>query len=167
MDFAEIANKIGFDWKLLVFNLINFFVILFLINKFFLRKVLATAAQRQADIEAGYNQKEESEELIKKAALDRQEIINKAKMESNLIIQKADEQAVKLKHAIIVEAQEEAESVKEKGLQSIEMERSKMQNELRTQAKDLVVMATEKLIKEKVSGQEVEEKVAKLILPIK
>lgn len=124
---TDIANKIGFDWKLSISHLINLLIIFFLLVKYALPAIKKTVEERNRKIEEGLRMrtdadiilddaKKASQEIVKSANVKAQDVFLKAENNSKEIISNANEKA----NEIILSASREKEDAKEKGLRDAE-----------------------------------------------
>mgnify|MGYP001588456271 CR=1 FL=1 len=61
----ELISKLGIDWKLLVAQIVNFFILLFVLYKFAYKPVLEMLEKRSKTIEKGIHDAKASEERLK------------------------------------------------------------------------------------------------------
>lgn len=103
----SILGSVGFNWHVALANFVNFLIILFILNKFFFRKLGKTISERQEVIEKGLSQASDAEKALMKAEEEKKEIIHTAKKEGHAIITEAQNQAADLVVAMKAEAEEE------------------------------------------------------------
>jgi len=148
MDIIGVLEKIGFDGRVFLFNLINFLIVAFLVKKFFFSKVMKVIEERKAVIEEGIVNAEKAKEELEKASESKQEIINQAKLEANQLIQNASETAKITAQNIKHEAELEAAKIREQAKEKARLEKEQMMEEFRNEASELVVLATQKMLAE-------------------
>jgi len=145
MDIIGILQKIGFDFRIFLFNLINFAVIAFLLYKFVFKKLSIVLAERQKVIEASLSNQKKSENLLLEAELKGKQSIEESRLEALKIIENAE----KLKAGIIDDARIESDVILEKankrGDELIE-DKKRVFNKDST---ELIVLAAKKLIESK------------------
>ncbi len=88
-EILNILSSVGFNWHVALANFFNFLIILFLLNKFFFKKIGATIQERGAIIERGLNKASEGEKLLARAETEKNTIINDAKKEGHSLLEKA------------------------------------------------------------------------------
>lgn len=134
-------------------QIINFFILVFVFNKYFkapLKKVLDARKQKiAADLMSAQADKHDAARA-KDEAMD---ILKNAKREAGDIIQLAEKKADERKEQIL----KEANTQREKMIKSAEVEVEKMKEsarkELQTEMTALAVKLAEKMIKEKLDNQ--------------
>ena len=150
---GDLFTALGIDWKMLVFQLIAFVVLVWLLGKFVYPSLMKAVDKRQADIEASSKAaetareqadktKDEVEKLLKQARRDASDILATAKEEANSVVEAADAKAKARAEHIVTEAQEQLQK-------DIVAARKALHNE----TLELVALATEKVVGKTVSAK--------------
>jgi F-type H+-transporting ATPase subunit b len=160
---SELLSKLGIDWKLLIAQIVNFLVLLFVLWKFAYGPVLAMLEKRQKKIEKGLVDADEAHKKLAESAELQKEILRKARTEAKDIVEKAREQAEKSKSEIAVESKAQAEKIIAGAKAEIEQEKQKTIAEIKAEIGGLVVAATEKIIDEKMDEKKDKELIEKVI----
>ncbi len=108
-EILNILGSVGFNWHVALANFFNFLIILFLLNKFFFKKIGATIDTRHSIIERGLNQAKEAEKALIHAEEQKNEILKSAKKERDLIVANGEALARDLAVSIEHKAQESIE----------------------------------------------------------
>lgn len=134
----------------MLWQLINFFILLFLLRKFLyspIKEMLdKRAAQINGDLDDAEARREESEEL--KAEYEKK--LKNAHSEAQEIVDNAETRANKKAKDIINKAEKRAENLKAKKLEEIEQAKKEAAAELRDSIADYTVLAANKLIQEQL-----------------
>jgi len=134
----------------MLWQLVNFFVLLFLLRKFLyspIKEMLdKRAAQINGDLDDAEARREEAEEL--KAEYEQK--LKNARSEAQEIVDNAETRANKKAKDIINKAEERAENLKAKKLEEIEQAKKEAAAELRDSIADYTVLAANKLIQEQL-----------------
>lgn len=138
MNIIEILGNVGFDWRVFLFNLINFTILLFLLRKFFFSKITAVVESRQKIIEEGINNAEKAKVDLENADVTRREILSNAKDESLKIIEESKKEAASIIEKGRSEAQNQAEGLVKKARQDSEKEKEKIMSEVKTNIAKIV-----------------------------
>src|SRR3989339_1381184 len=149
----ELLSKLGIDWKLLIAQIVNFLVLLFVLWKFAYGPVLAMLEKRQKKIEKGLKDADEAHKKLGESEEKQKNILRKAREEAKDIVEKARKQAEKSKSEIAAEAKTQAEKILAGAKSEIEQEKAKTIAEIKSEIGGLVVAATEKVIEEKMSSE--------------
>jgi F-type H+-transporting ATPase subunit b len=86
----NLFSAFGIDYKILLAQLFNFFLIFFIIYKFLLHPLSKVIEERQNKISEGLRLREESKKLIKKIRKIKESILNKAYKERENILLEAE-----------------------------------------------------------------------------
>jgi len=134
----------------MLWQLVNFFVLLFLLRKFLyspIKEMLdKRAAQINGDLDDAEARRKEAEEL--KAKYEQK--LKDARGEAQEIVDNAETRANKKAKDIINKAEERAENLKAKKLEEIEQAKKEAAAELRDSIADYTVLAANKLIQEQL-----------------
>lgn len=136
-----------FIWSVIVFG-----VVFFILSKFAFPAIISALKEREEGINSAIasadEQNKRAEEILaeSQAKLDNtqkeiQELLAKAKSQSDKIIQSANEEANAIKNQKVEDAKKEIERSKELAI-----------GEIRKEVADLVIMATEKILEEKLDA---------------
>ena len=94
MDFIlDTLGKVGFDWRMGLFNLINFFLVLWILKKFLFAPIVETITERQKKMTKGMENFKQSKSELQMAEQKAQGIIDEAKVERNKVLAQAQENA--------------------------------------------------------------------------
>src|SRR6056297_1550547 len=134
----------------MLWQLLNFFVLLFLLRKFLyspIKEILdKRAAQINGDLDDAEARREEAKEIKNKY----EQKLKNAHSEAQEIVDNAETRANKKAKNIINEAEEKAENLKAKKLEEIEQAKKEAAAELRDSIADYTVLAANKLIREQL-----------------
>ena len=158
----ELFTKLGIDWKLLIAQIVNFLVLLFILYRFAYKPVLAMLEKRTKKIERGLKDADAAHKKLAESEERQKEILRKARLEANVIVEKSHKQAEKAKSEIAAEAKTQAEKIIAGAKAEIGREKEKTISEIKSEIGGLVIAAAEKVIGEKMDegkGRELIEKV--------
>ncbi|EKE19699.1 MAG: hypothetical protein ACD_8C00124G0048 [uncultured bacterium] len=159
----ELISTFHIDWKLIIAQLVNFGIVLFVLKQFAYGPMLKMMNERTAKIEKGIKDAEKAGKKLEEITQKEKEVLVEARKAAQEIVSKAEGVAMKNKEEIIVEAKSQAERILTDGIKKIEHEKSKMMQEVKGEIADLVVAATGKLIDEKIDAKKDAELIAKSI----
>jgi len=153
----SVTQTLGLNWKLFIAQLVNFAIVLFILWKWVFGPIGKKLSERTDRIEKSLQQAKEIEEKHKQAEMDRVKQIEHARKEANVIIEKAQTAANQSKEQILTEAKQISEKMLAQTKQQLADEKNKLLREVREEAANLVVMATEKLLREKIDPKKDEQ----------
>lgn len=154
MDIAQILSTVGFDWKMAIFNLVNFFVVFLVLKKYLFGKLSDSIDSRQEDMDATAKKAEEIEQRLANATEESKGIISEAKNASKEIIKKSHENAEKLANKMKQDTEKDIERMFDKSRKQTEAEKQQMIKDLRKETGELIVTSVEKLIKKNLNTDE-------------
>jgi len=148
----ELLTNLGIDWKLLIAQIVNFGLLLWLLSKFLYKPIIRRIEKDETELEKAKRMKEElvkerekfekeQKEKLKEAVEKAQQIIKEAEELAEKIKKRAREEGKEAKERLIRQAEEAALSKKEK----LEKEAEK---ELSESLKSRILQSLEKIIKE-------------------
>ena len=136
----------GVDVLKLAFQIINFLLILYLLNRFLFRRVLALLDERQERISKGLEDAEAAARDRELARAEREAALDEARKEAQTMIARATKIAEESRVEIVAAARAEAEKVAAKATEEITAEKQRAIAELRSQVADLALEAAGKLV---------------------
>ncbi len=146
----------GLDINLgvLATQIINFGIIVYLLQRFLYKPVLSMLDKRRKEIEEGLKLKETMDEEREKLAERRKKIVKEANEEGQRIIAAAVNEAKKEGESIIEQARTEAAEEFNKRMLGVEKERAQMTEQARKQALSYAVLLAEKILGSKLTKAE-------------
>lgn len=157
----DALSSLGIDWKLLVAQAVNFLVLWFVLRRFAYRPMLEFLEKRTKRIERGIRDAEHAKKQLEEAAAKEQQMMADAREEANSIIARAEIAAEKHREAMMAEMVEHADMILREAKEHATQERDRIFREAKAEIAALVVLATEKVLKEKIDtekGQELARK---------
>lgn len=159
----ELIKTFNIEWQLVVAQLVNFAIVLFVLYKFAYGPVLKMMTERTEKIEKGIKNAEDAGTKLKEIAEKEKAVLVEARKQAQEIVASAEAQAVKNKEEIIVEAKAQAEKILADSAKKIEQEKNQMMQEVKGQIAELVVAATGKIIAEKIDSEKDKELIAEVL----
>jgi F-type H+-transporting ATPase subunit b len=144
-------ENLGIDVNLLIAQIFNFVVFLFIFKKFVAKPFmhfLKNQKEKEAEKEALEQQIKEKEESWKAEEVKLRTLFNKEKA---AMIKEASEEASQLKADLIAKAKEEVAQLKDKAKNEIEAERKNAEKDLEQKIIDLSVAIVENTFKNYLS----------------
>ncbi len=148
---------------LMFWTLVNFGIFFFLLSKFGWKPMINALQQREQSINEMILRAERAHQEAQKLLEENKKKLAEARQQMMEIVRKGEAQA----QAMIEAAMQEAEKMKQKkveeALRQIEQEKKAALQELRRQAADLVVVTTEKILKD-VMTPEMKQKITSAVV---
>ena len=143
----------GIDWKLLLAQIINFVVLLFVLHKFLYKPVIKILEDRERKIEISLKQADEIKKNLSKSEADREKVVSEARNEAGKIINDAKKTSEKIREELTNQAKVEAASILEQGKRQLAADKEAMFKELKADVADVVKAATEKILRQKLDAE--------------
>lgn len=163
----ETLGKIGFDWRMGLFNLINFFVIFLILKKFAFGPIMKVIDERQAKMKEGIDNFEKAKTELAMAERKAQDIIDEAKVEGNKVLQGAHDDAKEIAEDMKVKAKADIELLVTQAKKNIDIDRQEMRDSLRKETVELVVAAAGKVVGENLDEAKNEKYIQEILADTK
>lgn len=134
------------DWKIIIAQVINFAIVLFVLQFLALKPLKKLMKERTERIEGGLSDATKNAEILKNTKKEYDEVIVNARNEAHTIFQEGKQEALEKKKEMLVSAGKEVETMISNGKKVLEAEKIKMIEEAKNEIVSLVVKATEKLL---------------------
>jgi F-type H+-transporting ATPase subunit b len=145
-----IAGMFGLDWKLFLAQLINFGIVLFVLWKWVFRPVAKAMTERTEKIEKSLADAKQIAEDKQTFDTWKNAEVGKIRIEASQIITEAKQEAEKVKQEILDKAKQEQARVILQTQTKLEEEKNRALSEVKEHIADMVVSATESVIKTKL-----------------
>src|SRR5687768_9374199 len=136
----------GVNWVALLFQIVNFLLLLYLLNRFLFKRVLTLLDERGAKISKGLEDAEAAARDRELARAEREAALDEARKEAGAMIARATKIAEDSRAETLAEAKAQAEKVTARATAEINAEKDRAMAELRTTVADLALEAAAKLV---------------------
>ncbi len=159
----EILAKFGVEGKILLAQVVNFLVLLYVLRRFAYQPLLRYMEERSQKIAAGLRQAEDAVKTLKAAETEHARILSEAREEAARTIRKAEATAKAEREAFLKRAEEEVMRLTEKGERDIQEAKARMLDDARAEVAELVLKASEKLLGEKLDAETDRKRIQNLV----
>ena len=163
----EILEDFGVEPILLLAQVVNFVILLYILKRFLYKPILKVLEERKKRIETSVKQSEEMQKRFDEITKKQTEILDKAKAESEQIIEGAKNEAKILADQIQLNATNAGNERIKRTQQTLEIEKQKMINEAKREIVDVVTSITEKIVQKNLTKQDKERLVRQALTEIK
>lgn len=150
---AELFEKLGIDWKLLIANTATFFIVLWVLRKFAFKPLMDVMDKRQKAIGDGLDAAKQSQAELKSIQDEKLRVMEQAKTEALQLLQATQADAGKLRQQMIDQAQADAQAITSKTQAELARQKQQMLAEAKGELADLVVAATTKVVGEQLDAK--------------
>jgi len=162
---TELVHNLGIDWKVLLAQIVNFAILLFVLKKFAYRPLLKILNERREKIDEAIRRSRSVDEKMAEIEALKERILAAARAESEEILKKAEEAARKIQEEMLRDAHYKSEKLLQEAEKKIQAEREKIFQEVKKDIAGVVALAVEKSVGDLV-GRETQEKMIKEALKI-
>lgn len=142
----ELLQKLGIDWRLLLWQIVNFVILFGVLTKLLYRPILKMLDERSRKIAQGLQDAEAARLSKEKGEQERAHVVNEARKEAQKILEVARVQGEKLRNEIVDTAKHETDRVLVQAKSNIQSAKEEMLKQVRGEAATLVAGALEKII---------------------
>lgn len=143
---GELILKFGINWKILIAQGVNFFILLLLLSRFVYRPLLELLRKRKEEIARGLQLTKDAETKMGEIEVLKTATLQEAREESLKIVQTGEKQGKNREAEIIKEAQDKAELLHKEAAKAIAQEKNMMEQAFYGEASSLVRSALEKVL---------------------
>jgi F-type H+-transporting ATPase subunit b len=146
-------DAFGVDLPKLLFQVINFLLLLYLLNRFLFKRVLTLLDERGEKISKGLEDAEAAARDRELARAEREAALDEARKEAQAMIARATKIADDSRAEILAEAKAQAEQVTSRATEEINAEKDRAMAELRGTVADLALEAAGKLVRSEMDSK--------------
>jgi F-type H+-transporting ATPase subunit b len=140
-------DAFGVDLPKLIFQVVNFLLLLYLLNRFLFKPVLKLLDERESRIRKGLEDAEAAARDRELARAEREAALDEARKEAQAMIARANKIAEDSRAEILAEAKAQADKVTARAREEITAEKDKAMAELRATVADLALQAAGRLVR--------------------
>lgn len=149
----EFFGKLGIDVTKLVFQIINFGIVLYLLNRWVYKPLLDILAKRKKEVADTLARAEKAQEESEQAKDRLEEELAEAREKAGEIVTRAEKQASETRKNAQEEATAQAEEIVAQGKKAIEAEKESLMDSVQKDIAGLVVAASGKVLSKEVDGK--------------
>ena len=162
----EIIRNFGIQPVLLLAQIVNFLIILYLLQKFFYKPIVKLLEQRKKRIEESLKNADLIEEKLKKTQEQSVQILAEAQKNSQALIASAKSESEKIISQATLEARKQLEEIVNASQVQIEAQRIQMQKKLERETLNLVVEVVKKVLSRTLKPKERQDLTTKALSEI-
>jgi len=163
----DLLKEFGISPLLLVAQIVNFLIILFLLQRFMYKPVLAMLKKRKETIKEGLKQAEESKLLLEQTEEKQDKIIRKAQEQASKVIDDARAHSKEIFELSEKNSKKQAEQILEDARAQIIQETQEVEKHLAAKVNELSIQLLEKSLKGVFEKREEEEIINKALKNIR
>ncbi len=141
----ELVHQLGIDWKLLLAQAVNFFILLYLLKRFAYAPLLSMLEERKNRIEKSLHQAESNEREYTRLRELREDILNEARREAARILQEARTDAEARQAEMLARAKDDALRMRSRAKEEMSRDREEIMHAMKRDIASVVVDAAQKV----------------------
>jgi F-type H+-transporting ATPase subunit b len=146
-------GAIGLDVRSLLFQILNFAILLFLLQKFAYKPIVKVLEDRKRTIDESMKNAKDIENAKADMATTSQNVMHEAREQAQTVIKESKQQANDIIHTAEAQASEQAKRTIEQAQEKITQEMQLAKVSLKQDILGQVADSTEKIIKQKLDGE--------------
>jgi len=150
----EILGKLGVNGKILLAQIVNFFLLMYVLKHFLYQPLLNIMREREKKIKEGVRNADKAERRLSEIEENAKKQLEKASQEADRIIEKAHVEGEGHKNDIIREAREEVRMLREEAKANLQKEKERIISEVREETGEIAIQIAKKIIKEKITAED-------------
>lgn len=160
---GNVLETLGIDWKLLIFQIIGFLILVWLLAKFVFPILIKAVDDRQKRIETGLKEAAEARRALEHAEAKADEVLAEARKDAEALLQRSQEEAANALLAAETRAKERSDQIVAESRATLAADVRKARETLKKDTLELVVAATEHVVGEKIDAKKDAELIARAI----
>lgn len=160
---VSLFSALGIDWALLVQQALAFLILLAILAKFVFPVLIKTIEKRRDQIEAGIKEAKEAEEKLAQTEEKIGTMLRDARTEADDIIARSHQEATRQVAEAEEKAKVRAEQIVTDAHAQLESDVRKAREALKKDTIELVALATERVVGQKIDAQKDSKLIAKAL----
>ncbi len=160
---SELIRNLGIEWKVLLAQIVNFAILLFILKKFAYGPVVRILSERRKKIEEAIKRSRSVDEKMAEIETLKERVLDEARVKSEEIIGKAEQAARKVQEDMLALTHGKSEKLMKDAKKKIEAEREKIFQEVKKEIAEVVALAVEKSVGDLVDRETQEKLVAEAL----
>lgn len=141
--------QLGIDWKLLLAQVVNFGILLFILKRYAYQPMLRLMDERSARIEQGLKDAEAAEKRLRSVEEEEKKILAGARQQAKELLVETDKAAKERDALKLSETEARVKKLFSDAETKLEDDRTRMIEDAKRELSETVMLAVEKLLKEK------------------
>jgi len=152
-----LIKALGIDGRILLAQLFNFAILVFVLWRFAYKPVLNILEERRSKIDQGLDDAEEAAERLRLAEEESRQILIKARQDASQIIEKSQQQAELRQREIIKKAEEDIGAMMNKEREKIKAEKEATLAQLKLELSNLILISLERFLSDNLNDKRDQE----------
>lgn len=159
----EMLQTFGINPLLLLAQIVNFLILLLLLKKFMYKPILKVLDERREKIAESIKNAEKIELQLQKTEADREKKLEDASKEADKLLKEATKSAQDIISDAELKASLRVDEMMKEGKEVLKNERQKIEQEIKAEISDLVVLSLEKVLNQVIKDKAQKELIKKTV----
>lgn len=159
----SLIQALGIDWRILLAQLFNFSILVFILWRFAYRPIFNLLEERRKKIEQGMKDSEAATVKLEASLQEGKEIVVKARQEANAIVEEAQARAEARYQEVVGKAKEDLRVIMEKEKEKIVQEKEAITGQVKKEVIDLLVLSLNKILGENMDSEKDKQVISKIV----
>lgn len=146
----EIIEEFGINPILLAAQIVNFTILLVLLQKFLYKPILKVLDERKTKIAKSLKDAQEIEKRLEQSNIEQEKLLDKARVEAGTMIKEAKEEAKALSEKTVAEAKSQVTLIMQKNSERLSLEKDQLMKDVRKDLAEIVIAASMKVSKQTI-----------------
>jgi F-type H+-transporting ATPase subunit b len=160
---GELFSNLGIDPKLLFAQAVNFFLVLWVLNRFVFRKLLSLLEERKKKIEQGLELRDRAEKEVAQIGNARHRALQEIKRQAETVLSQTRDQARQKEQELLKAAKERQEAILVKAREQGEKDKEDMIREAQQEIRMRALFLAEQALGRTLTPKD-EERIAKEVV---
>ena len=143
---GELVTNLGIDWRLLIAQIVNFFILLFILKKFLYKPLLSVLDKRRTVIEGNLKKERELDTRLVDLDAEHEKMITDSRVKSKALLDDSYKRASATADEIVEQARVEAQAIIEKTEKQLMYRKKQFDAELVSNSGELVALSIEQVL---------------------
>lgn len=130
----------------LIAQLINFMLLVYLLNRFLYKPIVRTLDERASRIQSGLDRAQQAEQALAEANDRSAALLAEARKESQTLVANANTTAARIVEQARADAERQSNDMLARARSQMQLERQQLAQDLRAQVADLAILAASKVV---------------------
>ncbi len=158
-----LIKALGLDGRILLAQLVNFSILIFVLWRFAYKPVLGILEERRLKVDKSLDDAEEAASRLENANAESKQILLKSRQEASQIIEQAQIQAELRQKEVVRQAEESIGALMNKEREKIALEKEASLQQLKQELAALVLASLQKFLGENLNNDRDQEVVNKIV----
>lgn len=150
----EIISTLGIDTKLILAQIVNFFILFFVLKMFVYKPVLSLLEKRKNMVEQSVHNSQKIEERLVSLENERKKILSDASANAMTVMEQAKKEGAEEHQKALTNAKKEISDLAQRYRSQLKSEKDQMFDELKAEVAVLIVNSCEKILRKEFTKED-------------